>query len=646
MTVVGLDTNPVDRRPAQRRCTRTSTTSPTTSLARGLRSRASRPSTDPSVVADADVVRRLRADAARRGGRPRPRLRCARPPRRSGARHAGHACHPGVDDLPGHDRGGASPRCCDGRRPACRAATSSSPSRPSASTRATRRTACATPRRSSAASTAECTRRAPRPSTAGSSTRSCRPRAPRGRDGQAAREHLPARQHRAGQRDGCASAHELDIDLWDAIDCAETKPFGYMAFRPGPGRRRSLHPGRPVLPQPPGQGAARLLVPHGRAGGGDQHRCSALRRQPRCATCSTTAAARCKGSRVLLLGVTYKANISDCRESPADPLAKRLLAWGADLAYHDPYVPVGTRHGAGGPADDRGSATSSAEVAAADVVVLLQTHAEYDVARSPTGAVLLDTRGVVTETDRSSACRGPPDRLETAARDPGSLRPGGARHPLERRATSRRKSTRTAGRAAFATRLAVSIAALDRPSKSGSPTTRLSASASCRASPTSHTASFGSSSGMPPTVDPTGGRPRAMASTMARGNPSLRDGRQNTSCSSRSAASCSRPSTCPRTRTAPGRSRRRLSSRRSWTCLPPPAKVRSIATPSRASRAAASRKTLTLVPALVAAHEDHAWGDRAQAGAGLAEPVVLDANVAADEGWPGRKQALDGGSRS
>jgi UDP-glucose/GDP-mannose dehydrogenase family, UDP binding domain/UDP-glucose/GDP-mannose dehydrogenase family, central domain len=47
-----------------------------------------------------------------------------------------------------------------------------------------------------------------------------------------------------------------------------------------------------------------------------------------------------KGSRVLLLGVTYKANISDCRESPADPLAKQLLAWGADMAYHDPYVPT------------------------------------------------------------------------------------------------------------------------------------------------------------------------------------------------------------------------------------------------------------------------------------------------------------------
>ena len=48
----------------------------------------------------------------------------------------------------------------------------------------------------------------------------------------------------------------------------------------GPGCRRSLHPGRPVLPQPSGQGAARLLLPHGRARRGDQHRCSPLRRHP------------------------------------------------------------------------------------------------------------------------------------------------------------------------------------------------------------------------------------------------------------------------------------------------------------------------------------------------------------------------------
>jgi hypothetical protein len=73
---------------------------------------------------------------------------------------------------------------------------------------------------------------------------------------------------------------ELDIDLWDAIDCAETKPFGFMAFQAGPGRRWPLHPGRPVLPLPPRQGKARLRVPSRRAGRGDQHRGTALRGRP------------------------------------------------------------------------------------------------------------------------------------------------------------------------------------------------------------------------------------------------------------------------------------------------------------------------------------------------------------------------------
>ncbi len=52
-----------------------------------------------------------------------------------------------------------------------------------------------------------------------------------------------------------------------------------------------------------------------------------------------------KGAKVLLLGVTYKPNISDRRESPADPLARRLAHGGPSVAYHDPFVPCGTHTG-------------------------------------------------------------------------------------------------------------------------------------------------------------------------------------------------------------------------------------------------------------------------------------------------------------
>jgi UDP-N-acetyl-D-mannosaminuronate dehydrogenase len=108
------------------------------------------------------------------------------------------------------------------------------------------------------------------------------------------------------------------------------------------------------------------------------------------------------GSRVLLLGVTYKANISDCRQSPADPLARQLLAWGADLAYHDPFVPVW--HPQGVDATLESVPDLEHAVRDAEVVVLLQAHAQYalhDLADA--AALLLDTRGVVADHPHAEA---------------------------------------------------------------------------------------------------------------------------------------------------------------------------------------------------------------------------------------------------
>jgi UDP-N-acetyl-D-glucosamine dehydrogenase len=95
---------------------------------------------------------------------------------------------------------------------------------------------------------------------------------------------------------------------------------------------------------------------------------------------------------VLLLGVTYKRDIADQRESPARPLARKLLARGAQVSYHDPYVPDWQVDGQSIPrADDL-----EAALAAADLVILLQAHSCYDPARLTQAAgLLLDTRGVV-----------------------------------------------------------------------------------------------------------------------------------------------------------------------------------------------------------------------------------------------------------
>ena len=181
--------------------------------------------------------------------------------------------------------------------------------------------------------------------------------------------------------------HELGIDLWDVIRAASTKPFGFQAFYPGPGvgghcipidpnylshnvRSRLGYPFRFVelaqeinatMPAYVARRAQNLLNAHGLA----MH-----------------------GASVLLLGVTYKANIADQRESPAAPLAQHLAGLGAEVTYHDPYVPrwLVPR------TDDLDGAT-----AAADLVILVQHHREYDADRLVRIAKrFFDTRGVTT----------------------------------------------------------------------------------------------------------------------------------------------------------------------------------------------------------------------------------------------------------
>jgi UDP-N-acetyl-D-glucosamine dehydrogenase len=192
-------------------------------------------------------------------------------------------------------------------------------------------------------------------------------------------------------------SHELDIDLWDAIDCAATKPFGYMAFRPGPGV------GGHCIPVDPSYLSHRVKARLGYA-----FRMVELAEEINVAAPLYVAnrvwqalndrRIAVNGAKVLLLGVTYKANISDRRESPADPLGKRLLEWGAEVSYHDPFVHEWTVNGTAGQSltcvDDLYQA-----VAAADIVVLLQAHNEYNLARlTGRASALLDTRGVVEES--------------------------------------------------------------------------------------------------------------------------------------------------------------------------------------------------------------------------------------------------------
>ncbi len=182
--------------------------------------------------------------------------------------------------------------------------------------------------------------------------------------------------------------HDLGIDLWESIEAAKTKPFGFQAFYPGPGV------GGHCIPIDPNSLSSKVRTL------GYPVRFVELAqeisgRMPtyvvnRITNSLNEAEKSVKGATILLLGVTYKADIADERESPAQPLARRLLELGADLRYHDPLVTSWSVDGVDVPAvEDPIEAAESA-----DLTVLLQNHTSYDLeALAARARRVFDTRG-------------------------------------------------------------------------------------------------------------------------------------------------------------------------------------------------------------------------------------------------------------
>jgi UDP-N-acetyl-D-glucosamine dehydrogenase len=190
-------------------------------------------------------------------------------------------------------------------------------------------------------------------------------------------------------------SHELGIDLWNVIECARTKPFGFQAFYPGPGVGGHCIPIDPNYLSHTVQ--ARLHYPFrfvelAQEVNAGMPTYIARRIQDRL----NDEGKAVRGSTVLLLGVTYKADIADDRESPAVPLADKLLAMGAELRFHDPYVTVWNT-----AERDEPKRLLKVEpdlrqaVEEVDVVVLLQAHREY-LGGALDGARVFDTRGVMS----------------------------------------------------------------------------------------------------------------------------------------------------------------------------------------------------------------------------------------------------------
>jgi UDP-N-acetyl-D-glucosamine dehydrogenase len=183
-------------------------------------------------------------------------------------------------------------------------------------------------------------------------------------------------------------AHDLDIDVWQAIDAASTKPFGFMRFTPGPGV------GGHCLPIDPSYLSWRVQRALGRsfrfvelANDINNHMPDYVVRRVVDAFNSRQRAV--SGSKILLLGLAYKKNTGDARESPATRVAELLTRLGAQVSAVDPHV-VEEIHAAAGV---RRTELSAAEVADADAVVVLADHDEFDYELVGANArYILDTR--------------------------------------------------------------------------------------------------------------------------------------------------------------------------------------------------------------------------------------------------------------
>ena len=180
--------------------------------------------------------------------------------------------------------------------------------------------------------------------------------------------------------------HELGVDLWDAIRCAATKPFGFQAFYPGPGV------GGHCIPIDPNYLSYKVRTELSYPFRFVELAQEINSRMPgyvvdRAAEILNSDAKPLKGARVLLLGVTYKKDIADQRESPARPIARKLLQRGVVLSYHDPFVESWQ-------VDGRDIPRAASPAADADLTILLQAHSDYNLADIAARARLLfDTRG-------------------------------------------------------------------------------------------------------------------------------------------------------------------------------------------------------------------------------------------------------------
>jgi UDP-N-acetyl-D-glucosamine dehydrogenase len=181
-------------------------------------------------------------------------------------------------------------------------------------------------------------------------------------------------------------ADRMGIDIWEVVDAAATKPYGFMPFSPGPGMGGHCLPVDPFYLTWKAREydlSTEFIELAGKVNQQMPYFC--LEKAERALN---DAGKPVRGSRILVLGVSYKAGVGDIRESPALKILRLLGERGADLAYHDPHVPELPELGLA-------SATLPAAADGVDLAIIVTAHPEVDHRDITERAQLtLDLRGV------------------------------------------------------------------------------------------------------------------------------------------------------------------------------------------------------------------------------------------------------------
>jgi len=192
----------------------------------------------------------------------------------------------------------------------------------------------------------------------------------------------------------------MGIDIWEVIRAASSKPFGFMPFYPGPGLGGHCIPIDPFYLTWKAREVdyqTRFIELAGEIN----------RYMPYYVVDKTVSALNgrgrsVKGARVLVLGVAYKKDIDDPRESPALKIISLLRGRGARVSYNDPYIPRSAGHREYPGMDMRSVPLTAARLKGADAVIIATDHSDYDYARITKNArLVIDTRNAIKPRRRN-----------------------------------------------------------------------------------------------------------------------------------------------------------------------------------------------------------------------------------------------------